>query len=185
MDGAVRQPARRILLAAADASYVAVARLVDPEGAGRAPLLIVGGSADHRGVVTSASYEARRFGVCSAMPMGRAIRLCPKAMVVPVPWEACAAKSRHIRDVLARFTPVVEQASSDEFYLDLSGTERLYGGEPLAAAATRIREVRLAGTTRSRLAVRASAGRGRRRRRGRPGAEVDQPGRDICRGPGG
>jgi len=119
---------------------------VDPDGAGRAPCLIVGGSADHRGVVTSASYEARRFGVHSAMPMGRAMRLCPKAMVVPVPWEACTAKSRHIRDVLGRFTPVVEQASSDEFYLDLSGTERLYGGEPLAATATRIREAVLAET---------------------------------------
>ncbi len=146
MDGAVRQSGRRILLADADAFYVAVARLVDPDGAGRAPCLIVGGSADHRGVVTSASYEARRFGVHSAMPMGRAMRLCPKAMVVPVPWEACTAKSRHIRDVLGRFTPVVEQASSDEFYLDLSGTERLYGGEPLAATATRIREAVLAET---------------------------------------
>ena len=147
MDEAVRQSGRRILLADADAFYVAVARLVDPEGAGRAPFLIVGGSADRRGVVTSASYEARRFGVHSAMPMGRAVRLCPKAMVVPVPWEACAAKSRHTREVLERFTPVVEQASSDEFYLDLSGTERLYGGEPLAATATRIREAVLAETS--------------------------------------
>jgi len=146
MDEAVRQSDRRILLADADAFYVSVARLVDPEGAGRAALLIVGGSAEHRGVVTSASYEARRFGVHSAMPMARAMRLCPKAMVIPVPWEACAAKSRHIRDVLGKFTPVVEQASSDEFYLDLSGTERLYGGEPLATTATRIRETVLAET---------------------------------------
>ena len=146
MDEAVRQSDRRILLADADAFYVSVARLVDPDGAGRAPLLIVGGSAEHRGVVTSASYEARRFGVHSAMPMARAMRLCPKAMVVPVPWEACAAKSRHIREVLGRFTPVVEQASSDEFYLDLSGTERLYGGEPLATTAARIRATVLAET---------------------------------------
>jgi len=146
MDEAVRQSDRRILLADADAFYVSVARLVDPEGAGRAALLIVGGSAEHRGVVTSASYEARRFGVHSAMPMARAMRLRPKAMVVPVPWEACAAKSRHIRDVLGNFTPVVEQASSDEFYLDLSGTERLYGGEPLATTATRIRQTVLAET---------------------------------------
>ena len=146
MDEAVRQSDRRILLADADAFYVSVARLVDPEGAGRASLLIVGGSAEHRGVVTSASYEARRFGVHSAMPMARAMRLCPKAMVVPVPWEACAAKSRHIRDVLGTFTPVVEQASSDEFYLDLSGTEGLYGGEPLTTTATRIRQTVLAGT---------------------------------------
>jgi DNA polymerase-4 len=117
-----------------------VARLVDPAGAGKARLLIVGGSPERRGVVTSASYEARAYGVHSAMPMARAVRRCPGATVVPVPWEACADKSREIRDVLRRFTPAVEQASSDEFYLDLSGTERLYRDEPLAATAERIRE---------------------------------------------
>jgi DNA polymerase-4 len=134
------------LLADADAFYVAVARRVDPEGAGRAPLLIVGGGAERRGVVTSASYEARAYGVHSAMPMARAIRLCPGATVVPVPWEACAQHGERIRDVLARFTPTVERASSDEFYLDLSGTERLYHGEPLAATAGRIRHAVLAET---------------------------------------
>ena len=129
----------RILLADADAFYVSVARLADPGGAGRAALLIVGGSAERRGVVTSASYEARAFGVHSAMPMARAVRLCPDAMVVPVPWEACVEKSRDIKRALTNFTPAVEQASSDEFYLDLSGTERLYKGEPLAETARRIR----------------------------------------------
>jgi DNA polymerase IV len=132
--------ARRILLADADAFYVAVARLVDPEGAGKARCLVVGGSAEHRGVVTSASYEARAFGVHSAMPMARAIRLCPEAVIAPVPWEACAAKSREIRTALERYSPVVEQASSDEFYLDLSGTENLYGHEPLEQTARRIRD---------------------------------------------
>jgi len=132
-------PSRRILLVDADAFYVAVARLVDPEGAGRAPLLIVGGSAERRGVVTSASYEARAYGVRSAMPMARALRLCPGALVVPVPWEVCGEKSAQIRDVLLRFTPLVEQASSDEFYLDLSGTERLYHHEALDVTARRIR----------------------------------------------
>jgi len=117
-----------------------VARLVDPDGVGKAPLVIVGGSAERRGVVTSASYEARAYGVHSAMPMARAIRLCPGATVVPVPWEACARKSREIRDVLRRFTPAVEQASSDEFYIDLTGTDELYRGEPLATTARRIRE---------------------------------------------
>ena len=139
--------ARRILLADADAFYVAVARLVDPDGAGKARLLIVGGAPDRRGVVTSASYEARAYGVHSAMPMARALRLCPGATIVPVPWEACAEKSRAMREVLRRFTPAVEQASSDEFYLDLSGTERLYRGEPLAGTARRIREAVLAETT--------------------------------------
>src|SRR5439155_11966394 len=129
----------RILLADADAFYVSVARLVDPAGAGRAALLIVGGSAERRGVVTSASYEARAFGVHSAMPMARAIRLCPDAMVVPVPWQACVEKSRDIKRALTDFTPAVEQASSDEFYLDLSGTERLYKGEPLAETGRCIR----------------------------------------------
>jgi len=138
---------RRILLADADAFYVAVARLVDPDGAGKASLLVVGGSAERRGVVTSASYEARAYGVRSAMPMARALRLCPGATVVPVPWEACADKGREIGAVLRRFTPAVEQASSDEFYLDLSGTERLYGSEPLAATARRIRAAVLTETT--------------------------------------
>jgi len=134
---------RRILLADADAFYVAVARLVDPEGAGKSSLLIVGGSAESRGVVTSASYEARAYGVHSAMPMARAVRLCPRALVVPVPWSACGKKSEEIRAVLERFAPAVERASSDEFYLDLSGTERLYAGELLAATARRIRSAAL------------------------------------------
>lgn len=130
---------RRILLADADAFFVAVARLADPEGAGRARLLIVGGSAEHRGVVTSASYEARRFGVRSAMPMSRALRLCPQATVVPVPMGMCRARSREIREVLERMAPVVAAASIDEWYLDLDGTEALYGHEPLAETARRIR----------------------------------------------
>lgn len=139
--------ARRILLADADAFYVAVARLVDPLGAGKAQLLIVGGSADGRGVVTSASYEARAFGVHSAMPTARAIRLCPDALVVPVPFEACVRKGKEIRRALQQFTPMVDQASSDEFYLDMSGTERLYHDEPLAATARRIRDAVKAATS--------------------------------------
>lgn len=137
---------KRILLADADAFYVSVARLVDPKGAGKEPLLIVGGSARSRGVVTSASYEARKFGVHSAMPMARAARLCPKAMIVPVPWQACGRKSGEIREVLTRYAPLVETASSDEFYLDLTGTEKVYRGEALAQTAQRMREAVLAET---------------------------------------
>jgi DNA polymerase-4 len=129
---------RRILLVDADAFFVAVARLVDPEGAGRATLLIVGGSAESRGVVCSASYEVRRFGVRSGMPISRAVRLCPHAMCVPVPRGACVEQSRAIATVLARWTPVVQASSIDEWYLDLGGTEALYG-EPLAETARRIR----------------------------------------------
>lgn len=132
--------ARRILLADADAFYVAVARIVDPDGAGKAPLLIVGGTRESRGVVCSASYEARKFGVRSAMPIARALRLCPQATCVPVPRRACSEKSRAIRAMLERHAPIVEGASIDEWYLDLAGTERLYNDEPLATSATRIRD---------------------------------------------
>src|ERR671922_1790397 len=131
---------RRILLADADAFYVAVARLVDPEGAGKAPLLIVGGTRESRGVVCSASYEARKYGVRSAMSIAHALRLCPDAMCVPVPRKACGRKSAEIRAVLERFAPIVEGASIDEWYMDLSGTEGVYRHEPLAATAERIRD---------------------------------------------
>ena len=131
---------RRILLADADAFFVAVARLVDPDGAGKAPLLIVGGSRDSRGVVCSASYETRKFGVRSAMPISKALRLCPDAMCVPVPGRACGEKSAEIRAVLERFAPVVEGASIDEWYMDLGGTEGVYHHEPLATTAHRMRD---------------------------------------------
>jgi DNA polymerase-4 len=135
-----------ILLADADAFFVAVARRVDPEGAGKAKLLIVGGRPGSRGVVCSASYETRAFGVRSAMPISRALRLCPDAMCVPVPRGACADASRAIRRVLERFTPVVEGASIDEWYLDLTGTEALYHHAPLDATARTIRAAVLAET---------------------------------------
>lgn len=130
---------RRILLVDADAFFVAVARLVDPEGAGREKLLIVGGTRESRGVVCSASYETRRYGVRSAMPISQALRLCPQAVCVPVPRRACSEKSAEIRAVLEQWSPVVEGASIDEWYLDLGGTEALYHDEPLAETAMRIR----------------------------------------------
>jgi DNA polymerase-4 len=134
-----RSPPRRILLADADAFFVAVARLVDPDGAGRARLLIVGGAPGSRGVVCSASYEARQFGVRSAMPISRALRLCPNATCVPVPRTACSEKSREIAAVLERFAPVVECASVDEWYLDMTGTERVYAGRTTEDVALAIR----------------------------------------------
>lgn len=129
---------RRVLLADADAFFVEVARQIDPEGAGRAKLLLVGGRPEQRGVVCSASYEARRLGVRSAMSMAQALRICPQAMVVPVPRGACVQKSRAIAAVLERYAPVVAPASIDEWYLDLSGTESLYG-QPLAETVRTLR----------------------------------------------
>ena len=130
---------RRILLVDADAFFVAVARQEDPDGAGRAPLLIVGGRPGSRGVVCSASYECRAFGVRSAMPIARALQLCPQAMCVPVPRHACGKRSKEIQAVLARFAPVVQASSIDEWYCDMGGTDALYGHEPLEATAHRIR----------------------------------------------
>jgi DNA polymerase-4 len=131
---------RRILLADADAFFAGVARMVDPEGAGKAKFLIVGGTRESRGVVCSASYEARQFGVRSAMSISRALKLCPQAMCVPVPFKACSAKGREIRAVLERFAPSVEGASIDEWYMDMTGTEGVYRHEPLKDTAYRMRK---------------------------------------------
>lgn len=131
---------RKILLADCDAYFVQVAKLEDPDGAGREELLLVGGRADQRGVVTSASYACRAYGVRSGMPTSQALRLCPRAVLVGVPRGACSRKHREIREVLLQYTPLVEAASIDEFYLDLTGTEQLHRTTDLAAMATRIRE---------------------------------------------
>ncbi len=131
---------RRILLVDADAFFVAVARQEDPDGAGRAALLIVGGRPGSRGVVCSASYECRAFGVRSGMAIARALQLCPTATCVPVPRRACSARSRDIAQVLGQFTPLVQASSIDEWYCDMGGTEALYGHESLTATAHRIRD---------------------------------------------
>jgi DNA polymerase-4 len=130
----------RVLLADCDHMFVSVARLVDPEGAGKARLLIVGGRRGERGVVLSASYEAREYGVRSGMPIAQAERLCPQATFAPVPRGECGLKSRQVGEVLEEWAPVVEQASIDEFYLGMDGTGALYRHEPLAQTAARIRE---------------------------------------------
>ncbi|MDX1493418.1 MAG: DNA polymerase IV [Longimicrobiales bacterium] len=149
---------RRIVLVDCDAFFVQVARLEDPEGAGKARLLIVGGSPTGRGVVTSASYEARAYGVRSAMPTAQALRLCPDATVVGVPRGAVGRRSREVRAVLEELAPVVQAASVDEFYLDLTGTERLFRGETLEDTAWRIRESVL-----ERTGISVSLGAGTRR----------------------
>ena len=148
----------RILLVDCDSFFVQVARLEDPDGAGRRRLLIVGGKPEGRGVVASASYEARRHGVRSAMPTARALRLCPGATVVPVAREACVRRSREVRRVLEELSPVVRPASIDEFYLDLSGTERMLAGESFEETARRVRDTVLA-----RTGISVSAGGGTRR----------------------
>ena len=140
-----------------DSFFVQVARLEDPDGVGKEPLLLVGGRSD-RGVITSASYAAREYGVRSGMPTRRARQLCPEAVVAPVPRGACVERSRAVRAVLDELSPVVQAASIDEFYLDLTGTERMLKGEKLAATADRIRRV-----VRKRAEVAVSLGGGTQR----------------------
>ena len=114
-----------------DAFFVSVEELFDASLKGKA--VVVGGQRDERGVVAAASYEARKFGVHSAMPLRTAAKLCPQAIFVdghPDRYRSCSEK---VRAVLESFTPQVEMASIDEAYLEMTGTERLHG-PPLMAA---------------------------------------------------
>jgi DNA polymerase IV len=114
-----------------DAFFVSVEELFDPSLKGKA--VVVGGRPNERGVVSAASYEARRFGVHSAMPLRTAYKLCPQALFVDGHPERYREYSGKVYDTLQAFSPLVEMASIDEAYLDVTGTERLYG-PPLRAA---------------------------------------------------
>lgn len=108
-----------------DAFFVSVEELFDPSLKGKP--VVVGGKANQRGVVAAASYEARKYGVHSAMPLRTAGRLCPHALFVEGHPERYRECSKKVFAVLNRFSPLVEMASIDEAYLDLTGTERLHG----------------------------------------------------------
>jgi DNA polymerase IV len=107
-----------------DAFYASVEIVKDPSLKGRA--VIVGGLGG-RGVVTSASYEARSFGVASAMPIVRARRLCPHGVYLPNDFDSYTDYSRRIREIFTSFTPLVEPLSLDEAFLDVRGSVRLFG----------------------------------------------------------
>jgi DNA polymerase-4 len=102
--------------------------------------VIVGGGPNQRGVVTAASYEARKFGVHSAMPLRTAGRLCPQAIFLDGHHAKYSEWSDRVATILAKFSPIVEMVSIDEAYLDLSGTERLHG-RPLAATDKLLRTI--------------------------------------------
>lgn len=118
-----------------DAFYASIEQKDRPELRGKP--VIVGGSGP-RGVVSAASYEVRRFGVHSAMPLTQAFQLCPHAILVPVRMARYVAVSHQIMDVLRQYSPLVEQASVDEAYLDATGLERLFG--PVEGLARRIKQ---------------------------------------------
>ncbi len=120
-----------------DSFFVSCERLVDHSLVGKP--VIVGGRKGERGVVCSASYEARPFGVHSGMPLRTAEKLCPQALFVPGQHKLYSKYSRRVYALLKRIAPVVEYASIDEFYLDFTGCESLYGND-LQAMALKVKE---------------------------------------------
>ncbi len=114
-----------------DAFFVSVEELFDPSLKGKP--VVVGGRPNERGVVSAASYAARKFGVHSAMPLRTAYKLCPQAVFVDGHMDRYREYSGRVFEILKQFSPLVEMASIDEAYLDITGTARLHG-PPLAAA---------------------------------------------------
>ena len=133
------QPIPQILHVDMDAFFVSVEELENPSLKGKA--VIVGADPDGRGVVAAASYEARKFGIHSALPIRTAKKLCPHAVFLRGQYEKYREYSDKIGQIFSEFTPVVEMVSIDEAYLDLTGCERLHGS-PLCGADRLIRTVK-------------------------------------------
>ena len=119
------EPQRWIIHVDLDAFFASVEELLHPELRGKP--IVVGGSPSSRGVVASASYAARAYGIRSAMPMAHALRLCPDLIVLPHHFDEYARRSAAVMAILHEMTPAVEQISIDEAFLDVTGCERLWG----------------------------------------------------------
>ena len=148
-----------------DAFYASVEKRDDPSLRDQ-PLIVGGGK---RGVVTTACYIARIKGVKSAMPMFKALQLCPEAVVIPPRMERYAEVSRAIRAMMLELTPLVEPLSLDEAFLDLSGTERLHGAAPAALLARLQRRIE------AELGVTASVGLAHSKFLAKIASDLDKP----------
>ena len=144
-----------------DAFFVSVELLDRPELRGKP--VVVGGQPDERGIVSTASYEARKYGIHSAMPLRTAGRLCPHAIFLEPRHDRYSEWSDRVATILGKYSPLVEMASVDEAYLDLAGTERLHG-PPVAAADALLREITAttglpcsAGLARTRLVAKVAS----------------------------
>jgi len=149
MAGHIGSAHRKIIHIDMDAFYAAVEQRDFPELRGKP--LVVGGAPDSRGVVATCSYEARAFGIRSAMPASQARRLCPEAIFVKPRFETYRAISEEIRDIFFEFTDKVEAISLDEAYLDVTASESCQGSATLMAGAIKQR-------IRDRTQLTASAG---------------------------
>lgn len=126
---------RKIIHCDCDCFYAAVEQRDDPSLRGKP--IAVGGAGDRRGVLCTASYEARAYGVRSAMPTRTALKLCPDLIVLPVAMDKYKAVAKDVRGVFQRYTDVIEPLSLDEAYLDVSGSEHHQGSATLIAEAIR------------------------------------------------
>lgn len=127
----ISPPRRTVLHVDVDAFFPSVEQVLNPDLRGKS--VIVGGLHTDRSVVASASYEARAFGVKTAMPIAAAYRLCPQAVFLRGNFHQYQAFSDRIEEILLQLSPDVQRVSLDDFYVDLTGTERLHGPAPLAA----------------------------------------------------
>jgi DNA polymerase-4 len=162
-----RDPLRTILHVDLDAFFAAVEQRDHPELRGRPVVVGMGGKGD-RGVVSAASYEARKFGVHSALPIRTAKRLCPDCVFVPVDGATYQRVSREVMAILRRFTPLVEPVSIDEAFLDVTASRALFGdGEAIAR--------RIKATIREELELTVSVGVGTTKLVAKIGSDLRKP----------
>ncbi|MBM3147089.1 MAG: DNA polymerase IV, partial [Actinobacteria bacterium] len=158
---------RDLLLIDMDAFFASVEQARHPQLRGRP--VVVGGRAESRGVVSTASYEARACGVRTAMPMAQAQRLCPQAAFLPVDMTAYRAAHRQLLELFGRFTDLIEPVSIDEAFLDVTGSRRLFGTpQRIAADIQRI--------TQAELGLTCSIGIGPTRLLAKLAAGLEKPG---------